>query len=107
MDPSSNCLHEEVIQFAVRFQEWALINKELAESLDPAELNLNSAILQARLNGLTPFEKRQVLKVSDTIQLQMWAYWTLQNASWAPEKKGWGGGVGWEPFSSVFFFSYF
>ena len=71
MDPSSNCLHEEVIQFAVRFQEWALINKELAESLDPAELNLNSAILQARLNGLTPFEKRQVLKVSDTIQLQM------------------------------------
>ena len=61
--PTDTCTESEIVQFAERFQEWALVNKELEESSDPALVDLNSAVTQSRLQGLTPFEKQQVLKV--------------------------------------------
>ncbi len=61
--PTDTCSEGELLQFAERFLEWALINKEVHESEDPASLDLNSAITQARLFGLTRFEKNAVLKV--------------------------------------------
>ena len=61
--PTDTCLEDELLQFAERFQEWALINKEVYESDDPASLDLNSAVLHARLHGLTKDEKRVILKV--------------------------------------------
>lgn len=62
--PTDTCLEDELLQFAERFQEWSLINKELHESEDPASVDLNSVITQARLFGLTSFEKQSILKVN-------------------------------------------
>lgn len=61
--PTDTCLEDELLQFAERFQEWALINKEVHESEDTASVDLNSAVTQARLFGLTTIEKQAILKV--------------------------------------------
>jgi len=61
--PTDECLEDELLQFADRFQEWALINKETDESEDPASVDLNAAVTQTRLTGWTALEKEAVLKV--------------------------------------------
>ena len=65
--PTDQCLEDELLQFADRFQEWAMINKEIHESEDPETVDLNSAVTQARTFGLTPQEKRAILKVSSKL----------------------------------------
>jgi len=65
--PMDQCLEDEILQFAERFQEWALINKEIHESEDPDSVDLNSAVTQARTFGLTQQEKRAILKVRNTL----------------------------------------
>ena len=64
--PTDECLEDELLQFADRFQEWALINKATYESDDPESVDLNAAIMQARLTGWTALEKEAVLKVTIT-----------------------------------------
>ena len=58
------CLEDEILQFAERFLEWALVNKLLYESDDPESLDLYQRVLQTRENGLKKEEKRNTLKVS-------------------------------------------
>ena len=62
--PTDQCLEDEILQFAERFQEWALINKEIHESEDPESLDLFSIVTQARERGLTQEQKSAILKVS-------------------------------------------
>ena len=62
--PTDECLEDELLQFADRFQEWALINKKTYESEDPAAVDLNAAVTQTRLTGWTSLEKEAVLKVN-------------------------------------------
>lgn len=62
--PIDECLEDELLQFADRFQEWALINKKTYESEDPAAVDLNAAVTQTRLTGWTSLEKEAVLKVN-------------------------------------------
>ena len=62
--PIDECLEDELLQFADRFQEWALINKKTYESEDPAAVDLNAAVTQTRLTGWTALEKEAVLKVN-------------------------------------------
>lgn len=62
--PTDECLEDELLQFADRFQEWALINKEIHESEDPASVDINSAVTQTRLFGLTALEKEAILRVN-------------------------------------------
>lgn len=64
--PTDECLEGELLQFADRFQEWALINKAVDESEDPASVDLNAAVTQTRLTGWTTVEKEAVLKVNIT-----------------------------------------
>ena len=62
--PTDQCLEDEILQFAERFQEWAMINKEIHESEDPESLDLFSIVTQARERGLTQEQKSAILKVS-------------------------------------------
>ena len=64
--PTEKCLEDELLQFADRFQEWALINKQVDESEDHALVDLNATITQTRLTGWTTIEKEAVLKVNIT-----------------------------------------
>lgn len=60
--PHRECLEDEILQFAERFLEWALVNKLLYESDDPESLDLYQRVLQTRENGLKKEEKRNTLK---------------------------------------------
>lgn len=62
--PYGECLEDEILQFAERFLEWALINQLLFESDDPESLDLYQKVLQTRENGLKEEEKINILKVS-------------------------------------------
>lgn len=59
--PINECNEEEILQFAERFLEWAMINKEIYESDDPPSLDLKGLVDQARLLGFTSSEKTEIL----------------------------------------------
>lgn len=61
--PTDQCLEDEVLQFAERFLEWALINKALYDSDDPDSVNLNAVVRQAREFGISEVEKKTILEV--------------------------------------------
>lgn len=61
--PTDQCLEDEVLQFAERFLEWALINKALYDSDDPDSVDLNAVVLQAREFGISEVEKKTILEV--------------------------------------------
>lgn len=61
--PINECTEEELLQFAERFLEWAMINKEIYDSDDPASLDLEGLVNQARLLGFTSLEKTEILTV--------------------------------------------
>ena len=61
--PTDQCLEDEVLQFAERFLEWALINKALHDSDNPDSLDLNAVVLQARDFGISEVEKKTILEV--------------------------------------------
>ena len=63
LSPEIACPRGELLQFAERFEEWTMIKKEFDESTDPRTLDLNSSLKNARTNGLTSEERRQILKV--------------------------------------------
>lgn len=67
LTPTIACPRGELLQFAERFEEWAMIKKELDESNNPQTLDLNSSIRDARTIGLTSEERRQILKVSELL----------------------------------------
>lgn len=60
--PTDQCLEDEVLQFAERFLEWALINKALYDSDDPDSVDLNAVVLQAREFGISEVEKKTILE---------------------------------------------
>lgn len=61
--PTDQCLEDEVLQFAERFLEWALINKALYDSDDQDSVDLNAVVLQAREFGISEVEKKTILEV--------------------------------------------
>ena len=61
--PTDQCLEDEILQFAERFLEWALINKKIYESDDPESVDLNAVIIQARNFGISEEEKKAILEV--------------------------------------------
>ena len=61
--PRDHCLEDEILQFAERFLEWAMINKLVSESDDPESLNLFAKVMQIRDYGLDEQEKRDILRV--------------------------------------------
>ena len=61
--PTDQCLEDEVLQFAERFLEWALINKALYDSDDPDSADLNFVVRQAREFGISEVEKKTILEV--------------------------------------------
>lgn len=60
--PRDHCLEDEILQFAERFLEWAMINKLVSESDDPESLNLFAKVMQIRDYGLDEQEKRDILR---------------------------------------------
>ena len=67
--PLDQCVEDEILQFAERFLEWALINKEIQESEDPDSVDLPAVITQARDFGLTKKEKEAILQVKTTCHI--------------------------------------
>ena len=61
--PTDQCLEDEVLQFAERFLEWALINKALYDSDDPDSFDLNAVVRQVREFGISEVEKKTILEV--------------------------------------------